>query len=67
MVSTTAMLLSCSHYLDYSVIHMKQLSDEIKLHFYELYLFIPNKELIISDELKGRCTYLSSGRQNVFT
>lgn len=67
MVSTTAMLLNCSHYLDYSVIHMKLLADEIKLHFYEWYLFNPNKELIISDELKGRCSHLSSGRQNVFT
>lgn len=43
------------------------LSGEIKLHFYELYLFNPNKELMISDELTGRCTHLSSDRQNAFT
>lgn len=67
MVSTTAVLLNCSHYLDYSVIPMKMLSGEIKLHFYELCLFNPNKELIISDELKGRCTHLSAGRQNAYT
>lgn len=47
--------------------HMKMLSGKIKLHFYELCLFNPNKEIIISDELKGRCTHLSSGRQNAFT
>lgn len=63
----SAVLSNCSHYLDYSVIHMKVLSGEIKLLFYELHLFNQNKELIISDELKGRCTHLSSGRQNAFT